>query len=74
MITRSVPTFCPYVLKYTGMLPHISMFSRQYAWTICATNISQGDDNKLCNEYNDDNTQGDYPIDNIDDIQAFISL
>ena len=39
------------------------------------TNINHTDDNKPFNDYNgDDGNQGDHPIVNNDDIQAFISF
>ena len=39
------------------------------------TNINHTDDDKHVNEYNgDDGNQGDYPVVNNDDIQAFTSF
>ena len=81
MIARFVPTFYPNVLKYSyvGFEVDATIISACLANSMHeqtgGTNRSHANDNKPFNEYNgDDGSQGDYPIVNNDDIQAFTSF
>ena len=81
MTARFIPTFYTNVLKYSYVgcemdaIPISACLANSMHEQIGGTNISHANDNKPFNEYNgDDESQGDYPIVNNDDIQAFTSF